>query len=315
MADDVPQDAADDLTERVRDDVAVERRRGPVIRITAYLALLFAFLVVGHYAASFLPREPLGWASWIVTAASALAAGWIVVSHLDGRPLGALGFALAPPSGGEAGWGMLLGGALIAIATVLLLASGAAGFRPDAGGPPDYVGHLLVTLAFFWLAAAAEELLFRGYAFQALVESLGVWPAVIGTSVLFSWMHGANPGVDAIAFVNIFLAGVMLALAYLRTRSLWFATAVHAGWNWTMASLLDFPVSGLTAFDTPLYDAVELGADWWTGGAFGPEAGLAGSIALLAGTLWLLRTRRLAESDALRAMRPLVDARRDEIEP
>jgi membrane protease YdiL (CAAX protease family) len=291
------------------------RRRGPVVRIAAFLALLFTFLIVGHYAASFLPREPLGWASWIVTAASALTAGWIVISHLDGRPLGALGFALVPRSGAEAGWGMLLGGALIAVATALLLLSGTAGFRPDAGGAAEYVGHLLVTLAFFWVAAAAEELLFRGYAFQALVEALGVWPTVIGTSVLFSWMHGGNPGVDAVAFVNIFLAGVMLALAYLRTRSLWFATAVHAGWNWTMASLLDFPVSGLTAFDTPMYDAVELGADWWTGGAFGPEAGLAGSIALLAGALWLMRTRRLAESEPLRAMRPLVDARRARIEP
>lgn len=291
------------------------RRPGPIVRIAAYFALLFPFLIVGQYAASFLPRHPLGWASWIVVAASALAAGWIVVSHLDQRPLGALGFPLVRQSAPEAAWGMILGGGLIALAAALLLVSGTAGFRPDAGGGGEYAGHLLVTLAFFWLAAAAEELLFRGYAFQALVESLGVWPAVVATSALFSWMHGGNPGIGPIAFVNIFLAGVMLALAYLRTRSLWFATAVHAGWNWTMASLLDFPVSGLTAFDTPLYDAVETGADWWTGGGFGPEAGLAGSIALAAATVWLLRTRRLRESDALREMLPLVDARAAAIEP
>jgi hypothetical protein len=110
------------------------------------------------------------------------------------------------------------------------------------------------------------------------------------------------------AIVNIFLAGVLLSLAYVRTRSLWFATGLHAGWNWTMASLFGFPVSGLSIVDTPLYDARETGADWWTGGAFGPEAGLAGTLAVLAGVLWLWRTRALAESERMRARRPLVDA-------
>jgi uncharacterized protein len=43
--------------------------------------------------------------------------------------------------------------------------------------------------------------------------------------------------VAPLGLANIFLAGVMLAVAYLRTRSLWFATGVHLGWNWTMATL------------------------------------------------------------------------------
>lgn len=290
-------------------------RPGPLLRIGAYFGLLLAFLAVGQYAVSFLPRHPLGWATWIVVAASSLAAGWIVVSHLDRRPTGALGFPVAPETGWEIGGGLALGGAMIAGAAALLFVTGTAYFRADGGGAAEFAAHLVVTLAFFWIAAAAEELLFRGYVFQALVEWIGVWPGVVVTSAVFSWMHGGNPGVDPIAFANIFLAGVMLAWAYLRTRSLWFATAVHVGWNWTMASLLDFPVSGLTAFDTPMYDAVESGADWWTGGGFGPEAGLAGTAALLAGTVWLMRTRRIREAPEMRAMRPLVDAREDAFEP
>jgi biotin transport system substrate-specific component len=38
------------------------------------------------------------------------------------------------------------------------------------------------------------------------------------------------------------------AAAYLRTLSLWFATALHIGWNWATASLFDLPVSGITDF-------------------------------------------------------------------
>jgi membrane protease YdiL (CAAX protease family) len=283
--------------------------------LVAYFGLLFAFLNVSQYSVSFLPRHPLGWANWLAVAASALAAGWIVISRLDARRLGALGFPLHRHAAREALTGFGFGSVVFMGAGVLLVGTASAGFRADEGGIGGYGVHLAGSLAFFWIAAAAEELLFRGYAFQALVEWAGVWPAVVLTSGLFSWMHAGNPGVDPIAFANIFVAGVMLALAYLRTRSLWFATAAHAGWNWTMASVMDFPVSGLTSLDAPLYDVVERGADWWTGGPFGPEAGLAGSIALIAATGWLLRTPRLRQPAETRALRPLVDARERQFDP
>lgn len=284
-------------------------------RILAYFILFLVLGVAGQFAVSVLPRDPLGWVSWIATAASALVAGGIALSHLDGRPLGALGFPWTRAAVADVGRGLLTGGALIGAAALLVFVTGGARFAADAGGAGEWAAELAVTFAFFAIAAAAEELIFRGYAFQALVEGLGMWPAVLVSSALFSWLHGQNPNITAIAFGNIFLAGVLLALAYLRTRSLWFATAVHLGWNWVMASLFDFPVSGIEEFDTPLYDAVETGADWWTGGAFGPEAGVAGTLVLLAGIGWLLRTRRLRESAEMRSLRPLVDARLGPEEP
>jgi hypothetical protein len=107
---------------------------------------------------------------------------------------------------------------------------------------------------------------------------------------------------------NIFAAGVMLGWAYLRTRSLWFCTAVHLGWNWTMAAVLEFPVSGLRS-DVPLYSEVSVGPRWFTGGGFGPEGGVAATLAIVLLTVLLLRARWLRESAAMRALRPLVDDR------
>lgn len=284
-----------------------------VWRIAIYLGLFFLFFLTGQMATSLLPPSPLDWVGLAVTLAAAVGAGCIVLSRFDGRSPGALGFPLHRSAVRESVLGTVVGAGLLAAAVLLLIASGTAYFVPDAGTVVAYATTLLWTLAFFWLAAAVEEALFRGYAFQALAEAIGVWPTVVLSSALFSWAHAQNPNVTGVAFVNIFLAGVLLAVAYVRTRSLWFATAVHLGWNWMMAAVFDFPVSGLDAFDTPFYTAAEAGADWWTGGPFGPEAGLAGTLVLAAGTVWLIRTRRISESPAMRELRPLVDKANSEL--
>lgn len=245
----------------------------------------------------------------ITLLSGALVAGWVMVRAVDQRPLGALGFAAEPAAARDVAVGTLAGGAMLVAAVALLAVAGTARWVAEPGTVSEYVAALGRALVFFWVAAALEEVLFRGYPFQVLVQGIGAWPALVVTSALFTYVHGNNPEVTALALANIFLAGVMLGAAYLRTRSLWFATAVHMGWNWAMSALLDFPVSGLRLFDAPFYDAHETGADWWTGGEFGPEAGLAATITLALGTVWLMRTRWIGESARMREMRPLVDAR------
>jgi membrane protease YdiL (CAAX protease family) len=238
----------------------------------------------------------------------ALVAGWVMIRAVDQRPLGALGFAADSTGVRDSAVGTLAGGAMLGAAVVLLAVAGTARWVAEPGTVSEYVAALAWALVFFWVAAALEEVLFRGYPFQVLVQGIGPWPTLLATSALFTYVHRNNPGVTPFALANIFLAGLMLGAAYLRTRSLWFATAVHMGWNWAMSALLDFPVSGLT-FDTPMYDARETGADWWTGGGFGPEAGVAATIGLAGGTVWLMRTRWIGESARMRELRPLVDAR------
>jgi membrane protease YdiL (CAAX protease family) len=293
-----------------------ERRLRSGWRIAIFFLLFVVFFAVGQVLLALLPAAMVMWVALSLLVASALLAGWIVLARLDGRPIGALGFALLPAVPREIGVGLLVGGVLIGAATLLVLVSGAAHFVPDDGTVLDYVRLLVWTFAFFSLAAAWEELVFRGYPFQALVEGVGVWPAILISSAAFSWLHAQNPNITALAFVNIFLAGVLLSVAYLRTRSLWFATALHVGWNWTMGSLIDVPVSGLEeGLNTPLYSAVLGGPEWWTGGAFGPEAGLAGTVALVAGTLWMLRTPRLRPAPEMVELGPIVERRMEGGDP
>ena len=164
-------------------------------------------------------------------------------------------------------------------------------------------------LSIFAIGAAFEEMVFRRYPFQALVQGIGPWLATLVLSGLFAAAHANNPNVGALALVNIFLAGVLLSFAYLKTRSLWFVTALHLAWNWTQASLLDLPVSGLSFIDTPAYEPVIGGPAWWDGGAFGPEAGLTGTIAIALMLAMVWRWRAVTETEETRATRPLVDER------
>ncbi|MBA4160240.1 MAG: CPBP family intramembrane metalloprotease [Gemmatimonadetes bacterium] len=286
-----------------------EKRLRSGWRIALFFALLAVFVIVGQLMVSLLPPETTFWVIPGLLLVATLTAGLILLVRLDGRPAGALGFAVTRTAGRETGWGLLLGGGLLGAAVLLLFVTGSAYWVSDTGTATEYLAALVGSFLFFAVAAAFEEALFRGYPFQVLVEGIGTWPAVLLSSAVFSWAHAQNPEITVLAFVNIFLAGVLLALAYLRTRSLWFATAVHLGWNWAMAFLLDFPVSGLTGFDTPLYSGVAEGAEWWTGGGFGPEAGLSGTLVLLAGIGWLLRTKRLSETPEMQALGPVVDRR------
>lgn len=294
-------------------DRAAGRTLAPGWRVLMWVGLLVVFglalapLTLAVRGMDEITRMAAGAA---ISLLSGLAASWTMLHFVDRRerPMAALGFALGRHAWREWWLGTAVGCATIAVAAGLLTVAGSARWVADAGSIPEYVAELAGMFAFFAVAAASEEVLMRGYAFQAAVEGIGVWPAIGVFSLIFGAMHAMNPNFTLLGGANIVLAGVLLSVAYLRTRSLWFATGVHLGWNWLMGAVLDLPVSGLDT-DAPLLDVVSAGPEWWSGGAFGPEAGAAATVTLAAATVWLLRWRHLREAPATRAAVPLVDRR------
>ncbi|MFW5951333.1 MAG: CPBP family intramembrane glutamic endopeptidase [Gemmatimonadota bacterium] len=223
---------------------------------------------------------------------AAVLAGWAMLRWVDERPLAELGFALRKRVPLELVAGTGIGAGALGLVVLAVAAFGGYRYTPDAGSAAAWLATAGAGLAVFAIPAAAEEALFRGYLFRTLIEGAGTAVAIVVTSLLFTLVHGANPNVTGFGLVNIFLAGVLLAVAVLRTGSLWFATAVHLGWNWAMAGPLDLPVSGIAGYDMPLYDGRAAGPAWLTGGEFGPEGGLVGTGAAglaLALVLWTTR--------------------------
>jgi len=240
---------------------------------------------------------------------AALVGGWFMLMTVERRRPGALGFAWTREVPRELALGIAIAGGALALCVALLAFAGDYAWTPDRGSVAGYAWALLRDLAFWGVAAAAEEALFRGYAFQVLVQGVGAAPATVLASAAFALAHRNNPNVDAVALANIFLAGVLLSVAYLRTRSLWFATAMHLGWNWMMGTVLALPVSGLVLVNTPLYDGHVRGQPWVTGGEFGPEGGLVATVAFSL-ALAAVALAPLAQAPRMRALRPLVDTRR-----
>lgn len=140
---------------------------------------------------------------------------------------------------------------------------------------------------FFILVAAQEELLFRGYILQNVAEGLNILWGFLLSSLIFALMHFSNPGYSAMALLGIFLSGLFIAYSYICTRQLWLPAGIHLGWNFFEGTVFGFQVSGLEGMPRLIKQTVS-GPTLFTGGSFGPEAGLILIPALILG-LFLIR--------------------------
>lgn len=79
----------------------------------------------------------------------------------------------------------------------------------------------------------AEELLFRGVLYVWLRERWGLWPGILLSSLIFGVVH-----VDIAVAGAAFVLGIVLALVFEYSRSLWSAVLVHALNNSVKIALL-----------------------------------------------------------------------------
>jgi uncharacterized protein len=159
--------------------------------------------------------------------------------------------------------------------------------------------HLLLRAAavlfVLLIGALAEELVFRGYPFQRLEEAIGAIGAISFFSVLFGAVHLSNPGASRWGLINTVLIGIVLSVAYLRTRALWLPWGIHFGWNTALGFLCGLPVSGLRMFNVVVRTSAT-GPAWMTGGRYGVEASATGTIAVLIGLVivWKLPVTKIS---------------------
>lgn len=211
---------------------------------------------------------------------------WICM-RLRRQPLSDVGLRL------DARWlrqllcGIALGSVLMLAVTALIALAGGVRFGLD---PARGVAALAQGAWMFAWVAVLEELLFRGFVFQRLVDGIGAPAALLAMAALFALAHWGNPGMQgstrAWATLDTALGAIVLGLAFLRTGSLALPIGIHFGWNWIQGALLGFDVSGLHEAGWLLPHLLDK-PQWLTGGSFGPEASVM-SVAVDATTVLLL---------------------------
>jgi membrane protease YdiL (CAAX protease family) len=161
--------------------------------------------------------------------------------------------------------GLTLGAVLIATGFSVL-------FLTDEivwAGTNVYPQNILLGFILFALVAFSEELLFRGYILNNLMKSMPGGYALIICSVSFSLIHVFNSGYNWLSFWNLTMAGMLLGLPYIFTKSLWLPIALHLSWNFFQGTIFGFSVSGNITYS--LIEQTRLTDNLWNGGKFGFE--------------------------------------------
>lgn len=252
----------------------------PAFEVNFEMALTYVMLIV-----------------WVV------AISWFCLRFLERLKLSSLGFAL------HSGWwrdvlkGCAMGAAMIAAVVAIQVIGGGTRVTVnplwlienefDWTGAPAVASAVALALVVLILAGAFEELVYRGYPFQTLLRGLPEFAPILIFSIIFGLAHWSNPNRTFFSTANTVLAGVWLSLAYLRTRSLWFPTALHFTWNWMMGAFFGLPVSGLRIPEHPLLVSTSGDPVWLTGGSYGSEGGVAAAIVLLIAIVVVQRARWL----------------------
>ena len=205
---------------------------------------------------------------------------WFMMTVVNRQPLASIGLSIE-----NRGKEMLAGlaGALLFIAGIFLILwligaitiTGFVGFKPSV---------FIVSMMLF-LAAFDEELIFRGYILNNMMDATdNRWIALAGSSVLFALLHSGNPNVWStwVPMTELFAAGFILGISYTFTKNLWFPTFFHFGWNF-FQGLLGFEISGINVDSWKMISHENTGnvPDIVSGGTFGIE----GSVITLSCTI------------------------------
>ena len=258
---------------------------------------------------------------YLVGGVAMILAGLALLRWFDRRPMSLLGLGFGRGWLREVSIGLVAGVVMTGCVVLILVATGSISVEVSLDlGASLAALPLYVTL--FTLAAAVEELLFRGYPLQVLAEGSRRWIAAVGLCLPFTIGHFSNPDLTVFGALNIFLLGILLAVTYFKTLRLWLPIGLHMSWNLAQSWLWGFDVSGV-AIENQLFVINPTGAEVLTGGGFGLEGSVLTTLLVLSILAWLLFSKTLkptAEMNALWAsypsgfgITPAADAAGDEL--
>lgn len=206
-------------------------------------------------------------------------------ARIEKRSLRSMGLS-AKGAAGEYLFGLLAGLALFVAAILLCLITGTL----KIGGVSEDFSFLNILLFFlaYLVQGMSEEILCRGYLMISVARRQSLPVAILVSSLVFAALHLANNGLTPLAFFNLFLFGVVMAVYVVKRGNLWGAAAIHSAWNFAQGNLFGVAVSGTSPADSVFVSTLSERGAMINGGAFGLEGGLAVTLVLVAAVLLLV---------------------------
>jgi uncharacterized protein len=260
----------------MHEDISMTRERDPV-RIAAAVIVYVVTFVAAQSACDWLLSTRGTLAGVVTRLAAALVANWLALRIFEDRGLGAIGLTANRIAAGNAAAGLAGGIGAACLVLGLPLLTGAAHLARVTSIPVN--GAVPVAVVLLAAGSIGEEMLFHGYAFQILLGTLGRYATVFAVGALFALMHMWNPNATWFGLANTAGFGILFGYAFLRSRDLWLPIGLHFGWNCTLP-LFGVNLSGLRMGVTG-HEMVWTAGALWSGGEYGPEAGVLTSGVLL----------------------------------
>ena len=260
---------------------------------TLLMVVITAILVFGYILTLGLPNWMTSTEPYLLTGIQLLVitlTTWIARRFIDRRSFRSLGFQIDKHTLTDLAFGFCLPALMMGLIFAFEWGMGwlhVEGWMWNTAPPASVFTGVLGGLATFIFVGYYEELLFRGYYLQNMIEGANLPWALFLSSAIFSIMHLGNPNSTWASTLGLLAAGYFMAYGWVRTRRLWLSIGLHIGWNFFEGPVFGFPVSGLGV--THLIRQSIDGPVLITGGAFGPEAGLVilPVIALSAALIWV----------------------------
>jgi membrane protease YdiL (CAAX protease family) len=243
-----------------------------LVVVAANFMLALARAVAGQEARIIWPQ--------VVAALAVLLTYGAYVRHVEKRPATELSRRRALP---EFGAGLAIGASMVAAQVGILYALG----YYEVSAMNAWTMRIVQPLAVMVLVGVLEEVIGRGIVFRITEESLGSWPAIAISALLFGLVHLPNEGAGVLAIGITVAAGAFFAAAYMLTRRLWLCIGIHVAWNYTLGSIFSSAVSGHES--KGLLVGKLTGPEWISGGNFGLEASLLTLLTLVLLGGWLFR--------------------------
>jgi len=275
-----------------------------ILQLTAFFVIMKSLKFIIGVPNEITGNTPL----WIILAIAGIRLFRVLISvwpagrFLDHRPFTDFGLRFNKDWWIDLGFGIGLGILLMGSIFLIELFAGWVSISETlhtANPGQPFILFIIVFVILFVCVGFSEELFYRGYHLTNLAEGLNfkvtsskiaIIIAVTLSSVLFGIFHLGSAGVSTVAIINIILWGVLFSVPYILTGSLAIPIGLHITWNLFQGNVFGFPVSGATfpAETVSFFSIKQSGPELWTGGAFGPEAGLLNLFSFIAGILLIV---------------------------